>query len=70
MICPPGTRPLPRIELEDGSVEHINCDGSYEHVLSWSYHDNGWKSWVEERCSEPKCEINRRYQDYIKEAGL
>lgn len=43
--------PIGEIEKEDGMVEHLICDGSRRHVLSWD--TNG------EHCSEPRCEINK-----------
>lgn len=47
--CPWG---LPVVEKEDGSLEHVYCDDSREHVLSYSSAGT--------HCSEPRCEVNRR----------
>lgn len=46
---------LPRIRKPNGSLEHIICEGSREHVLSYSN--------LGTRCSEPECEINRQPSD-------
>lgn len=42
---------VPRIVNEDGSIQHVICDGARFHVLSWST--------LGTHCSEPDCEINR-----------
>ena len=42
---------------EDGSEKHVTCDGARFHVLSYHYHRGGM---VVVKCSEPKCEINRK----------
>ncbi len=52
MRVDPGTFPLPRILNEDGTLEHISCEGSREHVISFS--QSG------QECSESKCEINKK----------
>jgi hypothetical protein len=46
---------LPRIELPDGWLRHIVCEGSREHVISYSLIDGKGVT----HCSEPRCEINR-----------
>jgi len=53
VICvEPGTSPLPRVEKGDGTIHHVVCYGSHDHVISWSSEG--------ERCSEPDCEINHK----------
>lgn len=42
---------LPRIRNPDGSLKHIVCEGSRDHVISYSKKG--------QHCSEPECEINR-----------
>jgi hypothetical protein len=44
--------PFGEIEKGDGTVEHLICEGSRRHVLSWDTRG--------EHCSEPRCEINKR----------
>ena len=44
--------PKGEIEKEDGTVEHLVCNGSRRHVLWWD--TNG------EHCIEPRCEINKK----------
>jgi hypothetical protein len=43
---------LPRIVNRDGSIKHIVCEGSRQHVLWWDTRGS--------HCSEKDCEINRR----------
>lgn len=38
----------------DGSVQHVICEGSREHVLSWHLTNKGAIT----KCSHPKCEVN------------
>ena len=51
IYCEPGTWPLPRVEKDDGSIEHVCCDGSREHVLYWTSQGRF--------CTEERCEINK-----------
>lgn len=44
--------PLPTIKNKDGSIKHVNREGSRWHVVWWD--DNGV------HCSEPGCEMNRK----------
>lgn len=50
--APEGTYPLPRIVKPDGTIEHVICEGSREHVTYWDTHGA--------HCSEPNCEMNKR----------
>jgi hypothetical protein len=43
---------------EDGTEKHITCDGARFHVISYG---GGFQGGM--RCSEPKCEINKRCSD-------
>lgn len=51
IVVDSGTRPLPRIERDDGYLVHVICDGSRDHVLSYGR---------EMRCSERRCVINKK----------
>lgn len=54
--------PIGELEKENGTVEHLVCQGSRRHVIS--YDTNG------EHCSEPKCEINykqNKKKNYLHE---
>ena len=42
--------PLPRIANKDGSIKHVNREGSRFHVVHWDTKGA--------HCSEPDCEIN------------
>jgi hypothetical protein len=46
--------PFGEIKKGDGTVEHLICEGSRRHVLSWDAKG--------EYCSEPRCEINKRLE--------
>lgn len=46
--------PLGEIEKEDGTVEHLYCDGSRRHALWWDSQG--------EHCIEPRCEVNHRHK--------
>ena len=39
---------------EDGTEKHIVCEGARYHVPYWDSYG--------EHCTEPNCEINRRYR--------
>ena len=55
---PINTCPLPVIQNDDGTIAHIICEGSYEHVL---FYDTKGR-----HCSHPKCEINKQIENWIK----
>jgi len=40
----------PRVRNEDGTLEHVHCEGARFHVLWWDTRG--------EHCSEPECEVN------------
>ena len=42
---------VPRVLNEDGSIQHVYCDGARFHVISYST--------LGRHCSEPDCEVNR-----------
>jgi hypothetical protein len=46
--------PLGELKKEDGTVEHLICEGSHRHVISYGAKDR--------HCSEPRCEINKRLE--------
>jgi predicted GNAT family N-acyltransferase len=46
--------PYAEIENGDGTVEHLVCEGSRRHVISWD------RKGI--HCSEPRCEINKRME--------
>jgi hypothetical protein len=46
--------PLGEIKKEDGTVEHLRCEGSHRHAPYWD--SKGM------HCSEPKCEINKQFR--------
>lgn len=50
--------PINEIEKEDGTVQHLICNGSRRHVVSWD--SNGT------HCNEPRCEINKRKHNTIE----
>lgn len=43
--------PIFEIKKDDGSYEHLVCNGSRRHVLRWDSQG--------QHCSEPNCEINK-----------
>lgn len=45
-----GWHPLPRVKNPDGSLRHVYCEGSRQHVIVYSTQGM--------HCSEPECEIN------------
>jgi hypothetical protein len=50
----PKDMPLFQEKDKNGRIEHIYCDGSRKHVLSYGL--KGDKAFVQ--CSEPDCEVN------------
>ena len=44
--------PIGEIEKEDGTIEHLCCNGSRRHVLWWDTQGT--------HCSESRCEINHK----------
>lgn len=49
---------------KDGTEKHISCDGARYHVISYHGRDNvvTGESWTELHCSEPNCEMNKRWK--------
>ena len=43
---------VPRVTNEDGSIQHVYCEGARFHVISWDI--------LGQQCSEPDCEINKQ----------
>ncbi len=58
----PHTFWVPREEIEEGWIKHVNCNGARFHVLSYST--------LGIRCSEERCIINKYYQDRQKDNDL
>jgi hypothetical protein len=42
---------VPTVEIEDGWIKHVNCEGARFHVLHWTSQGS--------HCSEPNCIINK-----------
>lgn len=65
----PNYKPLPMLN-DDGTEQHICCDGARFHVLSWSgVIGRDGKMHGFKHCSEPNCEINKRTKIQMKKFG-
>lgn len=53
-----------------GYVKHAVCEGSREHVLSWSLMRGPKGDAAIEHCSEPRCICNKIAADDMKRIGL
>jgi len=62
IVDDPLTQP-PVVELEDGWIKHVSCNGARWHVQSWS--TDGVKCTT--RCSEPRCIINKPADELTKQ---
>ena len=62
---------LPREDASvPGWIKHVHCEGSRDHVLSYSLYENWRGSRAIRRCSEPKCIINKIAADELAEIGI